>query len=121
MEINEYPFTPQSKILSRFLEGLDLKIYDLEEEVKHQKGEAEKWRKDYMALQAQQLKDGQKMIANTLMAMISPTVFNTDPAGATILAHIRDNLHTIEDVKSYIEEIFTRSKAEMKEQKVVEE
>jgi len=109
------PFVPYSKTMNRILYSLDHKLLEMEELIEDQKAEIKSYRDELSQVQNQRMREGNQMVANTLMSFFAPTFDMLTPAGANMLIQIKQ-FGTIEEVHHYVDEMIERSKEKMKKE-----
>lgn len=110
MEQSEsFPFCPASKAMNQLLYSFDEKFLNYERTISAQAAEIEELRKSNAEMMNKQLEDGNKMVADTLLACITPSFEVLNPASAIIITRISE-MQTIEEVHEYIHSLKENSK-----------
>ncbi len=111
--INEVPYIDEvyrSRILAKFMGGLDQTICEMEDTIQVQKEEIRQLNHQIAEDLNKRMQDGYAMIGNALMACIDkPDINAIGPSGAVILSRIRD-MQTIEQVQEYVNYLITEVK-----------
>lgn len=114
-EINDNSFAPKSYRMAQFLTYMDNLLLQDEEDMRYLRIELDKTRASENKMLNQMLKDGNQMIANTLVSAFKPLLQTLNPPGLVILSQI-ENMISIDEVKEFISKMRQESIKIMNEQ-----